>query len=81
MSPDEANIELVLTARVKVVRGKLPKDVRVVLDSGVKKGTLGHMKKDGYKPEVYYHPNFEYLANSERLKIEKETIKRLSKVL
>ena len=33
---------------------------------------IGHKKKDGHKPECYYHPNFEYLANAARNKHEEQ---------
>lgn len=67
ISVDEANVEMVRQARFRVVH-KLPASVRKALNAAVKNGQLGHMKKDGIKPEVYYHPNFEYLAIEERNK-------------
>ncbi|WP_226000871.1 hypothetical protein [Paenibacillus sp. BJ-4] len=80
MSADRANVEKVRMARFVVVK-KLPAEVRSVLNAAVKDGELGHKKKDGHKPEVYYHPNFEYLANQERALIEKQTFEVLSGVI
>lgn len=79
MSAAEANVEMVLTGRVRIVRGKLPKDVRAALDGAVRAGTLGHMSKNKYFPECYYHPKFDYLARAERNKIAEETIAALKK--
>ncbi|VAW19980.1 hypothetical protein MNBD_BACTEROID05-493 [hydrothermal vent metagenome] len=76
----EANIELVLAERVRIVC-KLSREVRKALNNAVKEGRLGHMKKDGLKPEVYYHPTFDYLARATRNKAEKSSIKAISSVL
>ena len=62
MTADEANVQLVLQERVREVRNRLPAQVRKALNAAVKNGVLCHMKKDGIKPEVYYHPNFKHLA-------------------
>lgn len=64
---DDANVQLVLQERFRVVH-KLPAAVRKALNAAVKSGKLGHLKKDGVKPEVYFHPNFKYLAVEERNK-------------
>jgi len=63
---DRANVELVLVDRAYEVRGKIPRSVRNALSDAVKCGTLCHLRKDGAKPEVFYHPNFKYLANEIR---------------
>ena len=80
MTVAEANVELVLTERVRIVRGKLPKDIRDALNSAVKAGILGHMLRDKYFPECYYHPKFDYLARAERNKIAEETISAIKKI-
>lgn len=80
MSADEANVEKVLTQRVLIVKS-LPKSVRAALNAAVQDGKLRRKKKEGRKPEVYYHPNFEYLANAERNRVEKEMIAALIGVI
>ena len=80
MTADEANVEKVLTQRVLVVTS-LPKSVRAALNAAVRDGKLRLKKKEGRKPEVYYHPNFEYLAYEERNRAEKETIAALIGVI
>lgn len=74
---DEANVEMVRAARVRIVSNSIPKQVRKALNDAVKCGKLGHYKKDGNKPEAYFHPNFDYLARSERNRIEREAIEAL----
>ncbi len=64
---EEANVQLVRQERFRVVH-KLPASVRKALNAAVKSGQLGHFKKDGVKPEVYFHPNFKHLAVEERNK-------------
>lgn len=79
ITADEANVEMVRTARVRIVTNSMPKQVRKALNDAVKSGKLGHYKKDRNKPEAYFHPSFDYLARSERNRIEQETIQALMK--
>jgi hypothetical protein len=74
ITADQANVEKVKMARVMIV-SHLPAIVRKPLNNAVKNGELGHMKKEGKKPEAYFHPDFDYLARSERSKKERESIK------
>ena len=62
ISLDEANVQIVLCERVKVVKNKIPSVVRKALNNAVKQGKLGHMKKDGHLPEVYFRPQNRDLA-------------------
>lgn len=80
ITADEANVEMVRAERVRLVMGSMPKQVRRALNEAVKCGRLGHYKKDGKKPEAYFHPSFDYLARSERNKIEKESIEAMMKI-
>lgn len=66
MTADQANVEKVKMQRVHLVTSKIMAKVRKALNEAVKKGELCHLKKDGKKPEAYYHPEFEYLAKQER---------------
>lgn len=52
----QANVLVVQMMGVKE-GGKLPREVRKALNDAVKAGELGHIKKDGFKPEVYHHKN------------------------
>ena len=80
ITADEANVEKVKIRRVQLVTSKIPAQVRKALNAAVKRGSLGHMKKDGRKPEAYYHPTFEYMAHDARRKHESETLKALAGV-
>lgn len=69
----QANVQMIRCERVRLVVGGIPIAVRRALNAAVKAGELGHMRKDGHKPEAYYHPTFEWMARGERLRCERET--------
>ena len=52
--PNVARIRLHAT---RVIRGRVPAQVRRELSEGVKLGLIGHLKKDGLKPEIFFHPD------------------------
>ena len=79
ITASEANVKMVRGERVRVVT-KLPASVRKDLNDAVKAGKLCHMKKDGLKPEVYYHPNFEHLACQKRNDVAQNGISALRKI-
>jgi len=79
ITADQANVEKVKMVRVLIV-SHLPSAVRKVLNKAVKSGELGHIKKDGRKPEVYFHPTFEYLVNGERNKYERKMIEAMKRI-
>lgn len=81
ITADDANVLKVRTQRVFLAIGRVPANVRKALNAAVKRGELGHMKKDGGKPEAYYHPTFEYLAVQERSRAEQEQFRALAKVI
>lgn len=68
----EANVEMILVDRFRLVKNSIPRAARKALNEAVKAGTLGHLKKDRHKPEAYFHPTFEYLAINARNKRERE---------
>ena len=74
ISVDEANVQMVKCERFRIIKGKLPQSVRKSLNSAVKSGVLGHMKKDGYKPECYYFEPFKHMADAKRTEIHNEMI-------
>lgn len=77
ITADQANVEKVRIKRVQLVTTKFPSSVRKALNEAVKAGYLGHMPKKQHKPEVYYHPTFEYLAKHERNMHEQSIIDAL----
>lgn len=51
------NVTAILCQATRVIRGTVPAQVRNELALAVKAGVLGHLKKDGLKPEIYFHPD------------------------
>jgi len=50
------NVAQILKHGSRKVVGKVPARIRAELREAVAAGVLGHIKKDGLKPEVFYHP-------------------------
>ena len=63
---DQAHVMMVRARRVLLVTSSIPADVRRALNAALKSGELARIKKEGRKPEAYYHPTFSYLARRER---------------
>ena len=63
------NVEMIRSRGERIVKGRIPRDVRTELLKGVNLGLLGHLKKDGLKPEIFFHPDHLHTAK-ERQKIE-----------
>jgi len=51
------NVEQILVKASRVIRGPIPARVRAELRAAVKAGVLGHLPKDGLKPEIFFHPD------------------------
>jgi len=81
ITADQANIEKIRMQRVQLVTGRIPAQVRKALNDAVKRGELRHMKRDGRKPEAYYHPTFESFAKHERCEHERSIIKALARIV
>ena len=77
MSAADANVELVRMQGISVMAGKLTRDLRSALMAAVKDGRIGHLKKDGLKPEVFFHPNSEDNARSARNKAACQAIEAI----
>ena len=77
MTAAQANVKIVQMIGIKIISGKVPADVRKALNAAVKAGELGHLKADGFKPEVYFHKNGKANAIQERSRIEKTKIESL----
>lgn len=56
------NVANILAKATHVVRGSIPAQVRRELRAAVGAGVLGHLKKDGLKPEIFYHPDHKHGA-------------------
>lgn len=51
------NVANILVGATRVIRGRIPAGVRKELSAAVKDGVLGRLKRDGLKPEVFFHPD------------------------
>ena len=80
MTTDQANVAVVQMMSVRVISNRLPASVRKALNKAVKDGELGHIKKEGFKPEVYHHKHARPRALTIRDGIMREAMARLSKV-
>ena len=75
----EANVLMVQIEGVRIVSGRIPKEVRAALNEAVKSGELGHLKKEGLKPEAYFHKNARANALEERNRIAIEKTESIKK--
>jgi hypothetical protein len=76
---DQANVLIVQMMGVRVISNKLPASVRRALNAAVKTGELGHIKKEGLKPEVYHHKNARSRALTERERVMRNTLESVGK--
>lgn len=81
LTPDQANVQMVRSERFRLVINSLPASVRKALNAAVKSGELGRFKKEGHKPECYYHPTFDYLAKEARSRHERRIQQASSSVI
>ncbi len=81
ISSDQANVEMVLCQRVRIVTNSIPADVRKALNAAVKEGKLGRIAKKNGRNEAYFHPSFDYLARSEIEKLYVNKMKNIATVL
>jgi hypothetical protein len=51
------NVSQILAQGTRVIVGRVPARVRAELRLAVRDGVLGHLPKDGLKPEIFFHPN------------------------
>jgi hypothetical protein len=57
INADQANVLIVQIMGARLISGSLPASVRKALNAAVKAGELGHIKKEGLRPEAYHHKN------------------------
>ena len=74
ITTDEANVKLVQAEIVRLITNSVSANVRKVLNAAVKAGQLGHIKKEGYKPEAYHHINGRARALELREEKEREVL-------
>lgn len=77
----QANVLIVKMMGIRVIKGKLPADVRKALNDAVKVGELGRLAKDGLKPEIYHHKNARAKAFGEQERIATASINSIKNCL
>lgn len=65
----------------RVVRGKIPAQVRKELMAAVKAGVLGHLRRDGLKPEIFFHPDHKHGAIDRQRREAEYAIGNIAKVV
>lgn len=79
-APHGANVAMIRMEGVRIIRGRVPACVRKELNAAVKAGALGHLKKDGLKPEAYFHPNAIDVAKERLTSEANESIRAIQRV-
>ncbi len=77
----EANVLMVQIEGVRIVSGRIPAEVRAALNAAVKSGDLGHLKKEGLKPEAFFHKNARANAITERNRIALEKAEAMKSIV
>lgn len=77
----DANVQAIRMEGVRIIRGKVPAEVRRALFAAVKAGQLGRLVKDGLMPEAFFHPNAKAKAVSMRNEIAYSSINSIRKCL
>jgi hypothetical protein len=75
------NVEQILAQATLVVRGRIPMQVRNQLRDAVKAGVLGHLKRDGLKPEIFFHPDHRHGAIERQKREAAYAIECIAKVI
>jgi hypothetical protein len=75
------NVEQILCQATRVVRGRIPASVRKELAAAVKAGALGHLKRDGLKPEIFFHPDHKNGAIERQRREAEYSVSCIAKVI
>ena len=77
---DKRNTYVVQLVGVYVTSDRMPRDVRRELNASVRAGEIGHIAKDGLRPECYHHKNARANALEVRNRIALDAVKAISTV-
>lgn len=56
------NVDVIRSQASRVIKSRIPAQVRRELMDAVKAGHLGRLPKDGLKPEIFFHPDHKHGA-------------------
>lgn len=75
------NAEQIRSQATRVVGCRVPQSVRQELRLAVKAGLLGHLPKDGLKPEIFFHPDHLHAARERQNREALYAVGCISKVM
>ncbi len=75
------NVTNILVQATRVIRGRIPAQVRKQLMTAVKAGVLGRLPKNGLKPEIFFHPDHKNGAIERQNREAAYSIKCISSVI
>lgn len=75
------NVEMIRSQGQRIIKGRIPREVRKELMEGVKNNLLGHFKKDGLFPEMFFHPDHLHTARRTRKAEAEYKINNIKKVI
>jgi hypothetical protein len=76
-----ANVMQIRNQATRVIRGGMPMAVRRELLAAVNLGQLGRLKKDGLKPEIFFHPDHRHGAIDRQKREAAYSISRIASVM
>ncbi|RWR09782.1 hypothetical protein [Paenirhodobacter populi] len=79
--PYGPNVEAIRVHAMRVINGKIPAQVRRELMDAVRKGHLGRLRKDGMKPEIFFHPDHKHGAIDRQRREARYAVECISKVM
>lgn len=75
------NAELIRSQATRVIRGRIPAQVRKELMTAYKAGYLGRLAKDGLKPEIFFDPSHYHGAVERQTKEALYAVSCIAKVM
>lgn len=75
------NVQNILAQGARVIRGRIPAQVRKELMTAVKAGALGRLPKDGLKPEIFFHPDHKNGAIERQRREAEYAVQCIAKVI
>jgi len=75
------NVQAILVEGERIIRGSVPATARRELREAVNAGVLGHLKKEGLKPEIFFNPDHLHLAKQRQEEEALDSIRRIASVM
>ena len=75
------NVEQIRAQATRVVKGRIPAEVRKELMAAVKAGELGRLKRGGLKPEIFFHPDHLHGARERQQREAEYAVKCIAGVM